>query len=121
MYSHRYKTWDEAVGLPETFSFLERLPKGLAFPPDFPEPIHYDEQRKRLIYRGFMCSVSFHFLHSLTTDPHYIAAVDALFQATSSVLQKRKKPKRGKRVWFWLLGVGCLGGALAAAWKWMHH
>ena len=119
MYSHRYKTWEEAAGLPETFAPLHRLPPGLSFPANFPEPIRYDEQRKRLIYRGFMCSASYAFLHSLQTDPAYIAAVDALFQATSVILQKRHKTKRGPRVWLWLLAVGGVGGMLAAVWKWM--
>ncbi len=117
MHSHRYKTWEEAAGLPETFAVLQRLPNGLAFPADFPEPISYDEQRKRLIYRGFMCSASYTFLHQLNTDPLYIAAVDSLFQSTSYTLPKRKKPKKASRVWLWLVVLACLGTTIAVAWK----
>ena len=55
---------------------------------------------------------------SVNSDPRFIAAVDALFQATSYTLPK-KKSKRGRRLWLWLLGLGCLAALLAAAWKWL--
>src|SRR6185437_1701315 len=81
MTSHHNKTWEEAAGTPETFVALPRLPQGLTFTENFPEPIRHDAERKRLIYRGFMCSASYTFLHGLSTDPAYVAALDALFQA----------------------------------------
>ena len=40
MDEHHYKSWAEAAGLPETSARLTRLPPGLNFPDDFPEPIH---------------------------------------------------------------------------------
>ena len=126
MYSHRYKTWDEAAGLPETFVPLACLPGKLTISANFPEPIHYDAERKRLVYRGFMCSASYTFLHGLSTEPAYVAALDALFQATSYTLQKQKRPKRqpapGCGCWalaawagsWWPRGNGCTEGRLAS-------
>src|SRR5690242_6979736 len=81
--SHRYKTWAEAAGLPETGARLDRLPAGLQIPEDFPEPIRYDPARKLLVYRGFMSSTSYRFLHSLSADRAFIEALDGLFMGTA--------------------------------------
>jgi len=71
MQAHHYKTWGEAAGLPETAARLDHLPQGLDFPADFPEPMHFEPERKRLIYRGFMCSVSYAYLRGLSTGTAY--------------------------------------------------
>ena len=113
MYAHRYKTWAEAAGLPETSARLERLPEGLELPEGLPEPIRFDPARQRLVYRGFMCSASYSFLRGLSTDTAYLLAVDELFQASSYTLDNGKG---GARVWPWLLGTGCLGMTSAVAW-----
>src|SRR5215813_301361 len=98
----RYKSWAEAVGLPETSARLSRLPPGLDFPDDFPEPIRFDAARKRLIYRGFMASASYRFLHALSADPGYVAALDQLYRDSSYAL----KPRSGiRRAWLWLVLV----------------
>jgi hypothetical protein len=108
MDEHCYKTWAEAAGLPETSARLNRLPQGLTFPDDFPEPIHFDAASKRLFYRGFMANASYCFLHALSADSGYVAALDQLYQASSYVL----KPRSGfRRAWLWL----ALGATLLVA------
>jgi hypothetical protein len=118
MHSHRYKTWDEAAGLPETSAPLRNLPAELSFPADFPEPIRYDAPSGRLVYRGFMCSVSYSFLRGLSTDSRYLIAVDALFQASAAALARPKKNKRLARAWMWLSGAASVG-AVAVVLAWM--
>jgi len=117
MDEHRYKTWAEAVGLPETSARLRRLPQGLNFPDDFPEPIHFDEVRKRLLYRGFMANASYRFLHALSGDSDYVAALDQLYQGSSYALN----PRSGiRRAWLWLALVAVLLAAAALVWVWSH-
>jgi hypothetical protein len=111
MVAHHYRTWAEAAGLPEFSARLARLPAGLNLDDGSPEPIRFDPQRKRLSYRGFMSSASYRYLHGLSTDPAFVAAVDALFQTSADAL-----PAPGRaRLWLWLLAA-CLAGAGATAW-----
>jgi hypothetical protein len=111
MATHRNRTWEEAAGLPELSARLERPPAGLDFPADFPEPLCYDPARRRLLYRGFMCSASYLYLRTLSADPLYLAALDALFQSSADAL-----PGGQKRLRAWLVAALCLAGAGAAAW-----
>jgi hypothetical protein len=111
--SHYYKTWTEAAGLPEITAALDRLPPGLDFPDDFPEPIRFDPVRRLLVYRGFMTSVSYRFLHGLSPDSEYIVALDDLFQASSYTLEKRSNLAR---VWPWLVGASMALGGMVFAW-----
>jgi hypothetical protein len=113
MDEHRHKTWDEAAGLPEVSARLERLPEGLTFPDDFPEPIRFDPRRRRLAYRGFMTSNSYRYLHRRSRDPAYIAALDVLFQ-DSSCAAPGARPDRRARLWL-LVGAGAAAAA-AAGW-----
>jgi len=115
MDEHHYKSWAEAAGLPETSARLTRLPPGLNFPDDFPEPIHFDAARKRLIYRGFMASASYRFLHALSADPDYITALDQLYQGSSYALKPRPGIQRG---WLWLILVAGLLALVAVVWAW---
>jgi hypothetical protein len=112
MHTHHYKTWGEAAGLPQTAARLDSLPEGVHFPEDFPEPIQYDPQRKRLLYRGFMCSSSYHFLRSVSPNTAYTGAIDELFQASASVLDK---PSMAQRLWPWLVSATCMGAGGAVA------
>jgi hypothetical protein len=111
MDQHRYKTWSEAASLPEFAVRLERLPEGLTFPDDFPEPIRFDPKRKRLLYRGFMTSNSYRFLHRCSSDHAFVAALDVLFQ-NSSYAAPGFKPER--RAWPWVLGAAA--ACAAAGW-----
>lgn len=113
MQTHRYKTWGEAAGLAETSARLEKLPKGLSFPDDFPEPIRYDEQRKRLVYRGFMASASYRFLHELSGDSDFVAALDLLYETSAYTLDG---PSIANRAWRWLLSAGGVAAAVVGAW-----
>jgi hypothetical protein len=112
-HTHRHKTWAEAAGLPETAARLEKLPPGLQFPDDFPEPIRFDPGRKLLIYRGFMSSVSYRFLHDLSPDLAFLSALDVLFLASAYILAE---PRSARWIWACLVGVVCLGGAAVTAW-----
>jgi hypothetical protein len=113
MPAHRHKTWGEASGLPETCARLDRLPEGLTFPDDFPEPIRFDPARKRLVYRGFMSSASYRFLHALSMQSTYVTALDELYLASAYVLARQK---RRLRVWPWLLGAISLATLAALLW-----
>jgi hypothetical protein len=108
-----HKTWAQAAGLPETSTRLERLPEGMNFPDDFPEPIRFDPARKRLTYRGFMTSLSYRFLHTLSTDGAYIAALDELFEESAYALDRRSGLAA---IWPWLVGASALLGTLALVW-----
>jgi len=116
MHTHHYKTWGEAAGQPETSARLARLPEGLSFPDDFPEPIRYDAQRQRLVYRGFMASASYRFLHELSGDSDYVTALDVLFEASAYTLDG---PSLAGRVWKLLLGVGGVAAAVVGAWSFL--
>jgi hypothetical protein len=109
--SHRYKTWAEAAGLPETAAKLDGLPPGVHFPDDFPEPMRFDPGRKLLIYRGFMSSTSYRFLHGLSADRAFMEALDGLFMGSAYV------DTGGARVWPWVLvGTASLVGSVGLAW-----
>jgi hypothetical protein len=109
--SHRYKTWAEAAGLPETAAKLNNLPSEVHFPDDFPEPIRFDPVRKLLVYRGFMSSTSYRFLHGLSADRAFMEALDGLFMGTSYA------DTGGTRVWPWVLaGTASLVGSVGLAW-----
>jgi hypothetical protein len=112
MDAHRYKTWAEAAGLPEFSARLAQLPAGLSLPEGLLEPIRFDPERKRLFYRGFMSSASYRYLHGLNADPAYVAAVDALFQASADGFPVSAQSRLGP----WLLAMACLAAAGAAVW-----
>jgi hypothetical protein len=111
---HRHKTWSEAAGLPETSARLDRLPKRVKFREDFPEPIHYDRQGRCLVYRGFMASASYRFLHSLSTDSDYLTALDQLYEASAYALPGPGKPRH---LWVWLFWATALAAAALGVWS----
>jgi len=117
MEAHRHKTWAEAAGLPESAVRLERLPAGVDFPEGFPEPIRFDPRRNRLVYRGFMTSNSYRFLHGQSSDLAYLAALDALFLDSSYTMAGASPRGRALR---WLLGAAGAVAVAAAAWALLH-
>ena len=88
------KTWKQAEGLPETVAPLEKLPEGVQFGEDFPEPICYDPQRKVLKYRGQMFHGNFTYLSSLSRDVRFYQALEVIFV-------KSTKATPAKRWWLW--------------------
>src|SRR5262245_40928787 len=112
--AYRNKTWREAAGQKETVARLERLPPGLTFADDFPEPITYDPQRRLLLYRGFMYHGSYIYLRQLSGDSAYLTALNEVY------LTSAYEPS-AHRAWpYWLALV--LTGALLAglgAWWWL--
>jgi len=101
-------TWAQAAEKVEISAKLEQLPAGMAFGEDFPEPIQYDAQRKLLVYRGFMTTLSYNYLRKLSRDLGYIAAIDEVNIKSTMAVYEQPAPRRG-----WLWGLG--GLALAAA------
>jgi hypothetical protein len=91
---YRNKTWREAAGQTETAARLARLPPGLRFPEDYPEPIAYDAARKLLIYRGFMYHGSYTYLRQLSADAAYLAALDQIYVGSSSSASRAQRRLR---------------------------
>ncbi len=73
------KSWSAAEGLREVSTPLAALPSEIEFSADFPEPIHYDAERKLLSYRGQMYHSSYLYLFALSKDGPYERAIDQLF------------------------------------------
>ncbi len=110
------KTYQNAVDQKEASARLRQLPAGLVFGDEVGEPIYYDAARKVMLYRGFMCQASYNYLHKLSLDPEYEAAIDQLYMASSAALAD------GGRSWRWLalpiLVLGLIATALAF---WLRH
>lgn len=73
------RAWQNAAGKHETSAPLEKLPVGLALGDEVDEPVSFDEARKLLVYRGFMCHGSYLYLRHLSDDLTYLAALDQLY------------------------------------------
>jgi len=110
-------TWDQARGRPEISTPLDRLPEGLHIPDDFPEPIHYDPERRLLLYRGFMTSMSYKYLRGLSTDLTFLAALDVLNVRSSTA--SLAGPSMRRRIG-WALGSLLAAGLILAAWALLH-
>jgi len=115
---HRRKTWHEAAGQQETAVRLERLPPGLDFPEDFPEPIAYDAARQLLVYRGLMTHDSYAYLRLLSVDRAYLAALDQLRETTCRLYAQPAHTHFSRRWWLSLL-VAVLLAVLLVAWWWL--
>jgi hypothetical protein len=59
---------------------LKRLPDGLTFPPELSDRIHFDADRGKLSFRGFMCKAEFDRLGRLSDDWGYRRAMEDLFR-----------------------------------------
>jgi hypothetical protein len=94
------QAWLRAAGKPETSAPLLQLPAGLSLAAA-DEPIHFDEARKLLLYRGFMCHGSYLYLRHLSEDLAYLAALDQLYVQSASGDSARR-------------GTGVLVASLAA-------
>jgi hypothetical protein len=77
------RTWDACAGLHEAEAPLAHLDGRVVFEEDYPEPIRYDAERKKLRYRGFMSHASYVKLAALCDEREYQAALERLFVATS--------------------------------------
>lgn len=76
------------------FVTMERLPAGLQFPPDLRDRIHFEPDRRRLVFRGFMSKVEFDRLCQLSDDWPYRRALEDLFRLCTP---EDKSPPRGLR------------------------
>ena len=79
----------------DRFVRLDRLPKGLRFPPDLKERIWFDDNEKRLVYRGFMSKVDFDRLCKLSDDWGYRRPLEELFRLS---VEPERKPNILRRV-----------------------
>jgi hypothetical protein len=110
------KVFQNALDQKEVSARLRQLPAGVRFDDKIGEPIYFDAARKLLLYRGFMCQASYNYLHKLSLDPEYEAAVDQIYMASSSALQE------GGRRWRWLVPPIVILGAIATALAfWLRH
>ena len=110
------KAWQNAAGQKEAAARLRRLPPGLSLGDEVGEPIYYDAAHQMLLYRGFMCQASYNFLHKLSLDPEFEAALDQVYMASSSVFTE------GGRSWRWLLlPILALGAIATALAFWLRH
>lgn len=110
------KVFQGAADQKEVSARLRQLPAGVAFDDQVGEPIYYDAARKVVLYRGFMCQASYNFLHKLSLDPEYEAAIDQIYMASSSALVE------GGRNWRWLvLPVLALGAIATVLAFWLRH
>jgi hypothetical protein len=110
------KAWQNAADQKEVCARLRQLPSGVAFGDEVGEPIYFDAARKLLLYRGFMCQASYNYLHKLSLDPEYEAAVDQIYMASSTALMD------GGRRWRWLvLPILALGAIATILAFWLRH
>jgi hypothetical protein len=86
-------------GSMDHFVRLERLPDGVAFPADLADRIHYDADRHRLVFRGFMAKAEFDRLICLHGDWSFRRALEELFRLCVPDEPKRTGPLR------WLRGI----------------
>jgi hypothetical protein len=77
------RTWDACAGLHEAEAPLAHLDGRVVFGDDYPEPIRYDAERKKLRYRGFMSHSSYVKLAALCDEREYQTALEQVFVATS--------------------------------------
>lgn len=77
------RTWDSCAGLHEAETPLAQLDGRIAFGDDYPEPIRYDDRRRKLCYRGFMSHSSYVKLAALCDEREYQTALEQVFVATS--------------------------------------
>ncbi len=79
----------------EHFVPLDRMPAGVAFPPDLAEKFCYDADSRRLIFRGFMSKAEFDRLTMLSEDWPYRRALDDLFRASTEDDSPRSRGRIG--------------------------
>ena len=64
----------------DRFVAMASLPEGLRFPPELDGRIRYDEARRVLGFRGFMCKAEFDRLSRLSDDWGYKRSLEELFR-----------------------------------------
>ena len=106
--------WQKAVGRKLTAARLEQLPPGLHFDDGLDEPLWYDEARKLLCYRGFMCNASYVLLRRLSSNPDYVAALEQLY--LGSALEDERP---GSRLLWKLAASVSIAAAAAGTWLWL--
>jgi hypothetical protein len=80
----RLSAWDRARGQREVSVPLAYLPRDIDFTQEFPEPIRYDADKLKLVYRGVMPSASYHLLRNLSKDLPFQLAIDRLFALSAA-------------------------------------
>jgi hypothetical protein len=83
------KTWNSMAGEPEVSTSLDWLPAEVSRNNDFPEPLSYDSQTKRLRYRGQMSRSSYDWLRNLSQSSGYRRAIDELSRLSSGSARRR--------------------------------
>lgn len=108
----RKRTWEACAGLHEVLSPLAKLDSAVVFGDDYPEPIHYDADRKVLRYRGFMSHATYVKLSALSDDREYQTALERLFVATSPTAEA----PAWQVPWKGVVGAAAAAIVLAGGW-----
>ncbi len=74
----------------EHFVTVTKLPAELSFPSEYSDKIHYDAERKRLVFQGVMSKADFDRLSRLSDDWGYRRPLEDLFRL--SIEDEPKKP-----------------------------
>jgi ferric-dicitrate binding protein FerR (iron transport regulator) len=98
------------------FVTLDRLPEGLTFPPDLADRLHFDPERRRLSFRGFMSKADYDRILELSEDWAYRRKLEELFRLCVSELPMPSR-RRGALT---AAAIG-LGLALLAGLGWVAH
>ncbi len=97
----------------DRFVTMDQLPEGLQFPPDLAERIHYDPERRRLSFDGFMSKAVFDRLFELSEDWSYRRQLEELFRLCE---QEDNPPPKGWRALVALAASVGVTLALVAVW-----
>lgn len=65
--------------LVDHFVKLDRMPEGFDFPPDLKDRIRFDNERRELVFRGYMSKSEFDRLCQLTQDWKFRRTLEELF------------------------------------------
>ena len=80
----------------EHFVSMDKLPDGLQFPPELSGRIHFDSDRHRLVFRGFMSKADFDRLCKLHDDWGYRRPLEDLFRQCTP--EEERRPQGFRRV-----------------------
>jgi len=94
---------------------VRNLPEGLSFPRDLEERIHYDPNRHKLAFEGFMSKATFDRLYRLAEDREYRRALEELFQLCTFDDSDLAGQRRARAFVGLAIGLACVAIVVALA------